>query len=216
MTVGVTFPKVTPEQPSSRLTRNATIKYPSTLIKKYRRPPYLPPTPYTRGQFNLICAFFPQRQPTQTPLLAHHPHGSLTPLITAVASELPAPPLGTIFTSSPLSLANVVLKWRHYLTKHPTGAPDGTGLRSHLLLCTTSTPSPLLAQWLQAHIHSCTIPAHGAFLATKILCDKVKPHPVTKQLHEVGPPCDLLYTTWWVGSSLFCVGFAFIYSWRAA
>ena len=73
------------------------------------------------------------------------------------------------------------MQWCRHLTKHPTGGPDGTGLRSHLLL-SCSHSLPLLAQWLHALVHARTTPAHRAFLATKILSGKVKPHPTTKEL----------------------------------
>ena len=78
-------------------------------------------------------------------------------------------------------LGQHALLFHQHLSKHPTGGPDATGLRSHLLLsCTHSLP--LLAQWLHALVHARTTPAHRAFLSTKILRGKVKPHPTTKEL----------------------------------
>ena len=169
-----TFPKITPEQISARITNNATLKSPSAVFKKIGDPPYLPPTKHAR---NLLLTLFPQATNPDWSSSGDEP----TPLTQAADRELPTAPLGSGFIHHPPALANVVNQWRRHISKHPTGGPDGTGLRSHLLQsCTHSLP--LLAQWLHALVHARTTPAHRAFLSTKILRGKVKPHPTTKEL----------------------------------
>jgi hypothetical protein len=170
----VTFPQTTPERLSARITDNATLKSPSALFKKVGDPPYLPPIKKAR---DLLLTLFPQ---TTNPDLSAHPDEP-TPLSEAADRELPSAPLGHGFIHHPPALANVVRQWRRHLTKHPTDGPDGTGLRSHLLL-SCSHSLPLFAQWLHALVHARTTPAHRVFLATKILRGKVKPHPTTKEL----------------------------------
>ena len=169
-----TFPKISPEQISVRISNNATLKSPSSVFKKIGDPNYMPPTAHAK---KLLLTLFPQATNPDAAASNDEP----TPLSQAADQELPAAPLGSGFIHHPPALANVVNQWRRHISKHPTGGPDGTGLRSHLLLsCTHSLP--LLAQWLHALVHARTTPAHRAFLSTKILRGKVKPHPITKEL----------------------------------
>ena len=153
------FSATCPARAAARMSSAATVKSPSAVYRSLSTPAFLPPTPHTR---DLLLGLFPrQYNPDIDPSVADS-------LPSAADLHLPRPPFPSGFIYDPTERKGTIAAWSRHLATHPTGQPDGTGLRGSLLtLCVSSLP--LLCQWLQQLSLHHTTAAHRRRLASKTL-----------------------------------------------
>ena len=166
------FSATCPARAAARMSSAATVKSPSAVYRSLSTPAFLPPTPHTR---DLLLSLFPrQYNPDTDPSIADS-------LPSAADLHLPRPPFPSGFIYHPTERKGIIAAWSRHLATHPTGQPDGTGLRGSLLtLCVSSLP--LLCLWLQQLYLHHTTAAHRRRLASKTLNGQVKPDKQTKLL----------------------------------
>ena len=166
------FSTTCPARAAARMSSAATVQSPSAVYRSLSTPAFLPPTPHTR---DLLLGLFPrQYNPDIDPSVADS-------LPSAANLHLPRPPFPSGLIYDPTERKGTIAAWSRHLATHPTGQPDGTGLRGSLLtLCVSSLP--LLCQWLQQLSLHHTTAAHRRRLASKTLNGQVKPDKQTKLL----------------------------------